>query len=44
MWRSWRASTARDVVNAVLVTVVLLAGSYGEAHPTQPSDLAPRAA
>ena len=40
IWRSWRASAARDVVNAVLVTVVLLAGSYGEAHPTQQSDLA----
>jgi len=40
IWRSWRASAARDVVNAVLVTAVLLAGSYGEAHPTQQSDLA----
>jgi len=40
IWRSWRASAASDVVNAVLVTAVLLAGSYGEAHPTQQSDLA----
>ena len=40
IWRIWRASAARDVVNAVLVTVVLLAASYAEAHPTQQSDLA----
>ena len=40
IWRSWRASAASDVVNAVLVTAVLLVGSYGEAHPTQKSDLA----
>jgi signal transduction histidine kinase len=39
IWRSWRASAARDVVNAVLLTAALLAGSYGEAHPTQRSDL-----
>jgi signal transduction histidine kinase len=40
IWRSWRASAAHDVVNAVLVTAVLLAASYAEAHPTQRSDLA----
>jgi signal transduction histidine kinase len=39
IWRNWRASAAHDVVNAVLVTAVLLGGSYGEAHPTQRSDL-----
>ena len=32
-WRWWRNSPARDVAFAVVVTVVLLAGSYGEAHP-----------
>src|ERR1700739_2055198 len=31
IWRSWRASAARDLVKAVLLTAVLLAGSYGEA-------------
>jgi signal transduction histidine kinase len=40
LWRQLRDSPARDVVTAVLLTVVLGVGSYGEAHPTQPSDLA----
>jgi signal transduction histidine kinase len=40
IWHNWRASTARDVVNAVLLTAVLLPGTYAEAHPTQRSDLA----
>jgi signal transduction histidine kinase len=39
-WRRYRTSTARDVTSAVIVTVVLLAGSYGEAHPNQLSDVA----
>ncbi len=39
-WQWWRASTARDVISAVLVTAVLVAGAYGEAHPNQPSDVA----
>ena len=33
-------STARDVASAVVLTVVLVAGSYGEAHPNQPNDVA----
>ena len=37
-WGRWRDSSARDVVSAVVVTVVLLAGSYGEAHPNHPFD------
>jgi signal transduction histidine kinase len=37
-WRRWRDSTARDVVSALVVTAVLLAGSYGEAHPNQQFD------
>jgi signal transduction histidine kinase len=32
-WRWWRNSPARDAVFAVVVTVVLLAGTWGEAHP-----------
>ena len=39
-WQWWRASTARDVISAVLVTVVLVAASYGEAHPKQANDIA----
>src|SRR5262249_6888608 len=37
-WRRWQDSTARDVVSALIVTAILLAGSYGEAHPNQPFD------
>jgi signal transduction histidine kinase len=33
-------STARDVASAVVLAVVLVAGSYGEAHPNQPNDIA----
>ncbi|HTU05025.1 MAG TPA: hypothetical protein VMG13_05675, partial [Trebonia sp.] len=36
--RRWWDSPARDVVFALVMTAVLVAGSYGEAHPTQPSD------
>jgi signal transduction histidine kinase len=39
-WRRWRDTTTRDVVTAVLITGVLGAASYGEAHPSQKSDLA----
>jgi signal transduction histidine kinase len=39
-WQQWRASTARDIVTAVLLTAALVAGSYGEAHPNQPNDVA----
>jgi signal transduction histidine kinase len=37
-WRRYLDSPLRDVVLAVAVTVVLLIGSYGEAHPTSTSD------
>jgi signal transduction histidine kinase len=37
-WRWWRNSPARDVVFAVVVTVVLVAGTYGEAHPSATPD------
>ncbi len=37
-WQRYRDSTTRDVVSAVVITLVLLAGSYGEAHPNQLSD------
>ncbi len=40
-WRHWRDSTTYDVVSALLVTAVLLAGSHGEAHPNQPFDRPP---
>jgi signal transduction histidine kinase len=38
MWRRWRDSPARDIAVAVLLTAVILAGTYGEAHPTNPAD------
>ena len=37
-WRWWRSPPVRDAVFAVVVTVVLLAGTYGEAHPGQVTD------
>jgi signal transduction histidine kinase len=37
-WQRWLSSPLRDVAFAVLVTAVLLAGTYGEAHPSSPSD------
>jgi signal transduction histidine kinase len=37
-WRWWRESPARDVALAVLLTAVMLVGSYDEAHPSQPGD------
>src|SRR5260370_20583686 len=39
-WRRWRNTTTRGVVTAVLITGGLGAASYGEAHPSQKSDLA----
>lgn len=39
LWRRWRDSPARDPVYAVLIAVVLVSGSYGEAHPNQPADI-----
>jgi signal transduction histidine kinase len=38
VWRRWLGSPLRDVAFALLVTVVLVAGTYGEGHPTNPSD------
>jgi signal transduction histidine kinase len=38
-WQRYRTSGTRDVVSALAITAVLLAGSYGEAHPNQPGDL-----
>ncbi len=37
-WRRWHSSPVRDALLAVLVTVVLLIGSYGEGSPSSPSD------
>jgi signal transduction histidine kinase len=36
--RRWRGSPARDIAFALVMTVVLVAGSLGEAHPWQPGD------
>jgi signal transduction histidine kinase len=38
VWRRWWASPARDIALAVLLTAVMLAGAYAEAHPNNPSD------
>jgi signal transduction histidine kinase len=37
-WRRWLSSPVRDAVFALVVTVVLAGGTYGEAHPTSPAD------
>jgi signal transduction histidine kinase len=37
-WRGWRVSPLRDVVFAVVVTVILVSGTIGEAHPKAPPD------
>jgi signal transduction histidine kinase len=37
-WRRWQGSASYDVVTAVILTAVLTAGAYGEAHPNQPAD------
>ncbi len=37
-WRWWRVSTARHVLFAVIFTAVIVSGTYGEAHPSQPRD------
>src|SRR5260370_1379293 len=37
-WRRWLSSPVRDVVSALVVTAVLISGTYGEAHPSSPSD------
>src|SRR6266567_9540970 len=38
VWRRVTSSPVRDAILAVLLTVLLLLGSYGEAHPSNPSD------
>jgi signal transduction histidine kinase len=38
VWRRWWASPARDVALAVLLTAVMVAAAYAEAHPNQASD------
>jgi signal transduction histidine kinase len=40
-WRWWRRSPAQDAVYALVMTAVIVAGSYGEAHPAQISDKLP---
>jgi signal transduction histidine kinase len=37
-WPRWRDSPVRDTVLAVVLTAVIVAGAYGEAHPTRVSD------
>jgi len=37
-WRRWWTSPARDVIVAAVMTAVTVGGSYGEAHPVQPTD------
>jgi signal transduction histidine kinase len=37
-WQRWQDTTALDVVTALVLTVVLTLGAYGEAHPEQVSD------
>src|SRR5215813_681787 len=37
-WRWYRRSPVRDVVFAGLMTAITVWGSYGEGHPTSPSD------
>jgi signal transduction histidine kinase len=39
VWRRWRTSPVRDAAQAVLLSVFLLIGSYGEGNPKSVSDL-----
>jgi signal transduction histidine kinase len=39
-WQRWLASPVRDVVLALIMTFVLVLGSYSEGHPNQPFDQA----
>lgn len=41
VWQGWRRSPVRDVIFALVMTVITVFGSYGEAHPTQISDKLP---
>jgi signal transduction histidine kinase len=38
MWQRWRDSPACDITVGVLLTAVIVAGAYGEAHPAQAAD------
>jgi signal transduction histidine kinase len=38
VWRRLASSPVRDAIFAALVTVILLFGSYGEGHPSNPSN------
>src|SRR5260370_43807 len=40
-WQRWMGSPVRDAVLAVVLTVVLVFGSYGEGHPNQLAYVAP---
>jgi signal transduction histidine kinase len=40
VWQRWLTSPVRDAVLAVVLTVVLVGGSYGEGNPNQPTDVA----
>jgi signal transduction histidine kinase len=40
-WQGWRRSPVRDVLFALVMTVITVFGSYGEAHPSQISDKLP---
>jgi len=37
--RAWRTVVTRDTLTALIMTVVTLFGSYGEAHPTNKADM-----
>jgi len=37
-WQRWRDSLAHDIAQAVVLTAVILAGAYAEAHPSRASD------
>ena len=41
LWHRWQQPATRDALTALLVTVVLLIGSYFEAHPRDKADQAP---
>ncbi len=38
-WQRWRTGRSWHLLTALILTVVLVAGSYGEAHPNQPTDI-----
>ena len=41
VWQRMHRSRAYEIISAVLLTALLVAGSYGEAHPGQASDRHP---